>query len=101
MSSNASPLTAREIVDEYFIEHRTRLLDIAAFLDRLDRAGGASDDFRVAAFQEALAMLSRPGPSRVVEVLTVFSDPTTEPLEALDQKSAKGAYDRAPSRGDG
>ena len=33
-----SPLTGRELVDEYFIENRTKLLDIAAFLDRLDRA---------------------------------------------------------------
>ncbi len=33
-----SPLTATELVDEYFIENRTKLLEIAAFLDRLDRA---------------------------------------------------------------
>lgn len=96
-----STMTARQVVDEYFIEHRTKLLDIAAFLDRLDRAGGADDDYRIAAFQEALATLSRPGPARVVKALTVFSDPTAEPLEALDQKSANGAYDRALARGDG
>ena len=37
-SPRTSPLTATELVDEYFIENRTKLLDIAAFLDRLDRA---------------------------------------------------------------
>ena len=31
------PLSGTQIVDEYFIENRTRLLEIAAFLDRLDR----------------------------------------------------------------
>ena len=36
-----SPMTAPEIVDEYFIENRNRLLEIAAFLDRLDRADPA------------------------------------------------------------
>ena len=32
------PLTQRQLIDEYFMEHRTKVLDIAAFLDRLDRA---------------------------------------------------------------
>ena len=36
--SSPSPLSPRELVDEYFIENRTKLLEIAAFLDRLDRA---------------------------------------------------------------
>src|SRR6478609_3362096 len=58
----SSPLTATELVDEYFIENRTKLLDIAAFLDRLDRADPAcaATDFRVRAFTDALAALSGP-----------------------------------------
>jgi hypothetical protein len=49
-----SPLSARELVDEYFIENRTRLLEIAAFLDRLDRADPvySAQDFRMTAFAE-------------------------------------------------
>ena len=35
------PLTATQLVDEYFIENRNRLIEIAAFLDRLDRADPA------------------------------------------------------------
>ena len=31
------PLTQRQLIDEYFMEHRTKVLDLAAFLDRLDR----------------------------------------------------------------
>src|SRR5687768_18558219 len=57
-----SPKTGRALVDEYFIENRNRLLEIAAFLDRLDRADGslADHDFRVRAFREALRLLDAP-----------------------------------------
>lgn len=85
------PLSRQEIVDAYFIEHRTKILDIAAFLDRLDRASvGAEDDFRLRAFRKALAVLTRDG-SRMLDVQMIFSDPRTELLDALDQKSADGA----------
>ena len=89
-----SPMTAPEIVDEYFIENRTRLLEIAAFLDRLDRvdAAGPAGDFRIKAFREALDALT--GPDRLMRIQLLMSDPTTEPLERLDRKSALGAYDR-------
>src|SRR5688572_28065219 len=55
-----SPLSPKDVVDEYFIENRTRLLEIAAFLDRLDRAepGYSGRDFRMQAFTEALAAMS-------------------------------------------
>jgi len=91
-----SPLSATELVDEYFIENRTKLLDIAAFLDRIDRADPtvASSDFRMRAFAEALAALSGPPGDRINTVQQVFSDPRTEPLDALDRKGALGAYDR-------
>jgi hypothetical protein len=90
-----SPLSPKEVVDEYFIENRTRLLEIAAFLDRLDRADPAhgSQDFRMKAFTEALASVSQ-GSGRLDRLQLLFSDPTTEPLGALDRKSAFGAYDR-------
>lgn len=92
----ASPKTGRALIDEYFIENRTRLLDVAAYLDRLDRAGDgdATSDFRVRAFREALAVLCEGDFPRVDRIQMIFSDPTTEPLPALDQKSARGAYDR-------
>ena len=102
------PLTQRQLIDAYFIENRTRLLDIAAFLDRLDRARelDASDDFRLAAFRDALRALSDDAPrpagtsSRIDAVQAVFSDPTTELLPQLDRKSAFGAYGgRRPENG--
>ena len=87
------------MVDEYFIENRTRLLEIAAFLDRLDRADPdyAASDFRMQAFADALAAVTQ-GHERLERIQQLLSDPTTEPLGALDRKSAFGAYDRGQKR---
>jgi hypothetical protein len=89
-----SPLSPRELVDEYFIENRTKLLEIAAFLDRIDRADPsyAAGDFRMKAFAESLAALD--GRNRMDRIQQLLSDPRTTPLDALDRKSALGAYDR-------
>jgi hypothetical protein len=89
-----SPLNRRQLIDEYFIENRTKVLDVAAFLDRLDRAESGEPDFRMEAFVEALNVLCGRGPTRLQAIQMIFSDPTKEPRERLDQKSASGAYDR-------
>jgi hypothetical protein len=86
-------LTRSQLIDEYFIENRTKLLDIAAYLDRLDRAPAAGIDFRMEAFARALDALRDGGTERIERVQLIFSDPTPEPRERLDQKSAVGAYD--------
>ena len=90
------PLSQRQLIEEYFIEHRTKILDIAAFLDRFERATthDAEDDFRMAAFRKALtALLDGAGANRVREVQMLLSDPRTDLLEQLDRKSALGAYE--------
>jgi hypothetical protein len=91
-----SPLGPKELADEYFIENRNRVLEIAAFLDRLDRADPerTSGDFRIQAFTDALGVLASREPGYVTQIQMLLSDPTTEPLTALDRKSALGAYDR-------
>ena len=91
----ACPLSGAQIVDEYFIENRTRLLEIAAFLDRLDRADPehASRDFRMRVFADAVDALTGPE-DRVLRIQQLLSDPTIDPLERLDRKSALGAFDR-------
>jgi hypothetical protein len=90
-------LTTTELIDEYFIENRNRLLELAAFLDRLDRSGGpaASNDFRMHVFRECVAALSGTGADRLTRIQMLLSDPSTEPLPALDRKGAVGAYDRS------
>jgi hypothetical protein len=88
------PLPRSEVVDRYFLEHRAKLIDIAAFLDRVDRAepGGESDDFRMAAFRQALRILEGREPARARRVLELLSDPTTAPIDKAGGKGAAGAY---------
>ena len=88
------PLTQRQLIEQYFIENRTKILDVAAFLDRLDRSRerDAEDDFRLATFRQALQALCSEAPSRVERIQMIFSDPRTELLAHLDRKSAYGAY---------
>ena len=91
-----SPLTGTEVVDEYFIETRTRLLEIAAFLDRVDRVDRsvATRDFRMKVLAEAVEALAGTS-DRLMRIQMLLSDPTTEPLDRLDRKSALGAFDRS------
>ena len=95
-SFGTCPMTRQQLIDEYFIENRTKILDLAAFLDRFDRSKDQSQepDFRMHALREALQALCSTTGSRVNQIQMIFSDPTVEPLERLDQKSACGAYDR-------
>ena len=94
------PLTQRQLIDEYFMEVRAKILDVAAFLDRMDRSvdRNAEDDFRMVAMRQALQVLGGDNFGRVYDIQMIFSDPTTEPLMQLDRKSALGAFD--PGRGE-
>lgn len=96
------PMSQQTLIDEFFIEHRVHVLEIAAFLDRLNRAAGqdASDDFRYAALRKAVAELASSEPGRVERVQMIFSDPDVRLLEERDQQSAWGASKRA-SRSNG
>ena len=95
--SSSSPLGPRELTDEYFIENRNRLLEIAAFLDRMDRADPqrTARDFRLQAFRNALGILASKGPEYVSQIQLLLSDPRSEPIPVLDRKSALGAYDHS------
>jgi hypothetical protein len=84
-------MTRREILDLYFMDARSKLIDLAAFLDRIDRAAGEAD-FRLDGFHSALAELGKEQPERARHVLLALSDPTTEPIPAATTKAACGAY---------
>jgi len=84
-------MNREQILDLYFLDARSKLIDIAAFLDRVERATGV-DDFRLAAFREALAALAANEPGKAKRVLLAFSDPTSEPIAAAPGKSACGAW---------
>jgi len=96
MNSLKSPLSAREILECSFLENRARLLEVAAFLDRMERAGDAVDirnDYRRRALLRAVECLLNPSGDRVKTILESLSDPTVEPIpSAVGIKNAVGAW---------
>ena len=84
-------MTREQVLEIYFMEARSKLIDLAAFLDRVERAEGA-DDFRMAAFRQALQELQRGQADRAKRVLLALSDPTREPIPAATTKAASGAW---------
>lgn len=90
-SNHHSTMTRQQVLDLYFIENRAKLIDLAAFLDRVDRAAGEAD-FRLDAFRQALRELAGTRPERARQVLLALSDPTIEPIERAPGKGATGAW---------
>lgn len=84
-------MTRQQVLDLYFMDARFRLIELAAFLDRVERAPG-KDDFRIQAFRLALTELSMGNADKARRVLLTFSDPTTEPIEKAPGKGAVGAW---------
>ncbi len=87
-------MTRNEVLDLYFMDARAKLIDIAAFLDRVDRGSGDAD-FRLAAFREAMKEITGGEPTRARDVLLSFSDPTTEPIAKSPGKGAIGAWKKS------
>lgn len=84
-------MTRQEVLDLYFMDARSKLIDLAAFFDRVERASGESD-FRLAALEQALALLHSDQPHKAKAVLLSLSDPTTEPIAKAPGKGACGAW---------
>jgi hypothetical protein len=101
---NAPPISLEKLLDQSFIAHRAKLLDIAAFLDRCDRAsnyaeGKQENDPRLADFQHAIELLHCGQPDRAKLILEHFSDLTPQPSEAAAPGPATGTT--ALSKADG
>ena len=79
------------LVDHGFMDTRIKAIDIAAFLDRVQRAG-QQDDYRVVALKEALKHLLEEDSDRARRVLLSLSDPTDEPIPVAPGKGAAGAW---------
>ena len=84
-------MTRQQVLDTYFVDARHKLIDLAAFLDRVERATGEAD-FRWQALRQALQALSGEGSDHAERVLLAFSDPTTEPIARAPGKGASGAW---------
>jgi hypothetical protein len=70
------PRDVTEILDREFLETRCRILDVAAALDRIDRAPerhGHPPDPRLAQIRRALEALSFPDAGRAETVQQIFS----------------------------
>lgn len=84
-------MSRQQLLDLYYLEARSKLIDVAAFLDRVERASGAGD-FRWDAFKAALAQMQAATSARAEGVLNALSDPTTEPIPVATTKAACGAW---------
>lgn len=80
----------QDILDLQFIEARHKLLDLAAFLDRIDRHPG-EEDYRITALKEALPLLMTERPDRARAILESFSDQSPELSQTAPFQGATGA----------
>ena len=83
-------LSKKELLNLQFIDARARVIDLAAFLDRLERHEGGGD-IRLEYFAKALQVLQENRPGRAKAVLEVFSDMTPEISETAPFQGATGA----------
>ncbi len=80
----------KELLDLQFIDARHKLIEVAAFLDRIDRHPG-DDDYRFTALKNALPLLLADSPDRARAVLESFSDHTPDIPESAPFQGAFGA----------
>lgn len=78
-------LSASQVVDKYFLETRCMLIEIAAMLDRCERAratssnGQSKPDDRLELIRQSLKLLAQEdaGPNRSEQLLLLFTDPNS------------------------
>jgi hypothetical protein len=70
------PLPAAQVLDRYFLEARSKLLDLAAILDRIGRgavAANAENDPRLEKIRQALEVLHDRSGGRAERIQQIFS----------------------------
>ena len=81
---NPTPLPAAKALDQFFLDTRSRLLDVAAILDRIGRgtdAQVAEADPRMARIHQAIEILGDQSGGRAERIKKIFSldyDPNWE-----------------------
>ena len=69
-----TPLPAPRALDQFFLDARSKLLDLAAFLDRIDRGDGSADaDPRAAKIDAALKILLSDATNQAEQLQQLFS----------------------------
>ena len=90
--STTCPMTYTQVVEAYFMEHRAKLIDVAAFLDRLDRSTQSGEgDFRIEAFNRAIGILRDGQSQRTRRMLELLSDHSPQPIDKAPMQGALGA----------
>jgi len=72
------PMSAGEVLDAYFLETRAKLIEIAATLDRVDRAPdllAIRGDSRLRFVYDALKVLESAEPNRAEIIQRLYSKP--------------------------
>jgi hypothetical protein len=73
-----TPLPAAQALDRHFLEARSKLLDLAALLDRIGRGAGSpgvAGDPRLERIQQALEVLHDRSGGRAERIQQIFSLP--------------------------
>lgn len=68
--------SSTDVFDQEFLPIRAKLLEVAASLDRLDRASGSlSSESRLKQVHAAIQVLMRPEDDRAEQIQLIFSRP--------------------------
>lgn len=78
-------------MDLYFMDARSKLIDVAAFMDRVERFG-ETGDYRYRELLQTLDALK--SPDRAATILRMLSDPSEDPCEKAGSPAA-GAFQGA------
>ncbi|HEV3343567.1 MAG TPA: hypothetical protein VG125_24560 [Pirellulales bacterium] len=86
----SAPASASDVLAREFLEMRAKILELAASLDRLDRADGSvAADPRFGLIERGLAALADAGSGRAERVQLIFSLPYQDGWRhemAIDQR---------------
>jgi hypothetical protein len=80
----------KDLLDLQFIDARHKLIEVAAFLDRIERHPG-DEDYRFEALKNALPILLEKRGDRARAVLEALSDSSTELSPTAPFQGAFGA----------
>ncbi|MBI4827148.1 MAG: hypothetical protein HY807_12135 [Nitrospirae bacterium] len=103
MVQENGPMQAKEALEKYFLDNRARMLEIASFLDRIDRYSGSSEakeDFRYKSLVDALKIIVETENDRTKYVQLRLSDLSDKPVENIIDPKAYGAWKESISEGD-
>lgn len=85
------------MLDLYFLENRTRILEVASFLDRIDRSAEApaiKKDHRYRSMLKALELLSGKQREKTETIQLIFSDRSSSPIASAAGMKATGAWEK-------